>query len=550
MKTQQTVQLTVNADGLFQSFSQAFNSKEAVVIELIQNGRRAGAKQIWVTYNPGTLAVKDDGQGIADPTALFTLGQSHWDEDLTRRENPFGVGFKGVLFSGDHIRVTSRNWTIASDSASIREQQPIPILPVEQNAQRGTCITVTGFNGLDVNRLKLLLKGYPIPVFINGEPAARPHILDADFSPAPVGRVKRALELLPVAPVYAYYQGVLIYENTTSRWGNNSKHPVIIHLDHRYEPMLPDRHTLTHQAQKAFWEDYTTWLTDQDTSLLQQWAGEEAWDKLWAGYDRLADLKLLHLLNDCPYIPKNRLASYAQYPVNELCCEERTAGYERDLLQKETHPVVVDAGIQVEFQEPLLSGQPWPGEDEGNLAALYCHLKRLPILSLELDAKHWIQPRTIRLATPDVSITVVSEREPAVQTDIDDGGVFRLCDRYILHGPLGDIEVDNLPALFNQTIFLPDRMPAGIDEIAWALQLTDWYFDYVYEGLDKNRLYNDVPGFKSWLLSERANGNVAVILKEILSNADLHLPVGKYDVRITINGTVNVEVTDRQQNFI
>lgn len=85
-----------------------------VLGELLQNARRAGATMVAIETldlaGHPTLCVRDDGRGIDDPALLVTLGQSGWDDDLMRREDPAGMG----IFSLAGHRVEIRSWSPAA----------------------------------------------------------------------------------------------------------------------------------------------------------------------------------------------------------------------------------------------------------------------------------------------------------------------------------------------------------------------------------------------------------------------------------------------------
>lgn len=92
--------------------------------ELIQNSRRAGATRIDIDAieNDGraSLRIRDDGRGIADPAKFLRLGDSGWDEDIARSEDPAGMG----VFS-----LAGRHVTVRSYAADIGEAWQASITP-------------------------------------------------------------------------------------------------------------------------------------------------------------------------------------------------------------------------------------------------------------------------------------------------------------------------------------------------------------------------------------------------------------------------------------
>ena len=89
-------------DGAIDRVTRFFNATLAdAFAELIQNARRAGATRLQVVTEAVPEAeasggirvtVTDDGNGIANPAVLLSFGESGWDEDTARREDPAGIG--------------------------------------------------------------------------------------------------------------------------------------------------------------------------------------------------------------------------------------------------------------------------------------------------------------------------------------------------------------------------------------------------------------------------------------------------------------------------
>ena len=88
-----------------------------IFLEALQNSRRAGATRVRIAVGPSapriadtvdpqfTIAVSDDGCGIADPALLLSFGENGWEDALVRREDAAGFGFASLA---------RRNCTISS----------------------------------------------------------------------------------------------------------------------------------------------------------------------------------------------------------------------------------------------------------------------------------------------------------------------------------------------------------------------------------------------------------------------------------------------------
>ena len=69
-----TIQACVNARLLAEAQRLFTGTLDGRIIELLQNARRAGATQVEITNEDGTVTVRDNGRGIADFSKLLDLG--------------------------------------------------------------------------------------------------------------------------------------------------------------------------------------------------------------------------------------------------------------------------------------------------------------------------------------------------------------------------------------------------------------------------------------------------------------------------------------------
>lgn len=92
------------------------NSSGDVLSELLQNSRRAGATRVEIDIvdidDRSVLVIRDDGSGIDDPAKILTLGDSGWDADLAKREDPAGMGVFSL--AGRYVEIRSRSHTAGS----------------------------------------------------------------------------------------------------------------------------------------------------------------------------------------------------------------------------------------------------------------------------------------------------------------------------------------------------------------------------------------------------------------------------------------------------
>lgn len=110
--TLSTTVSTSVSQGAITRITRLFNGTLLDVLnELFQNGRRGAASQVAITTvtegGRTLLCVADDGTGIDDPAHLITLGQSGWDDEVVRREDPAGMGMFSL--AGHHVEI--RSWS-------------------------------------------------------------------------------------------------------------------------------------------------------------------------------------------------------------------------------------------------------------------------------------------------------------------------------------------------------------------------------------------------------------------------------------------------------
>jgi len=110
-----TIQARVNTRLLSKASRLFTGTLAGRIIEILQNARRAGAKHVEIANRDGTVAVRDDGQGIEDFEKLLDLGGSGWEEKLEESEDPAGVGLFCLAPRELTIRSNNKKLTIAAD---------------------------------------------------------------------------------------------------------------------------------------------------------------------------------------------------------------------------------------------------------------------------------------------------------------------------------------------------------------------------------------------------------------------------------------------------
>lgn len=108
-----------------------YESSEVVIDELVQNAQRSGARRLEVrlaegySRSFGALVVRDDGCGLSSPTDLLRLAHSGWSEEVSEREEPFGMGFWSTVTVAEKVIVRSNGWRVELDAARLRTTRSV-----------------------------------------------------------------------------------------------------------------------------------------------------------------------------------------------------------------------------------------------------------------------------------------------------------------------------------------------------------------------------------------------------------------------------------------
>lgn len=187
MSTTQTLPATITArihPNAINRVNRFFNATVGETLnELLQNARRAQATRVDVTVENGRVTVSDDGQGIADPSALLAFGQSDWNPETARSEDPAGMGVYSL--SRHHATIRSRcadqpAWQVKLAPEHFDGSLPAPVeILADEGIPRGATVT------FDVDHEEAVFQAvqraaryYPLPVACNGELLERKDFLD------------------------------------------------------------------------------------------------------------------------------------------------------------------------------------------------------------------------------------------------------------------------------------------------------------------------------------------------------------------------------------
>lgn len=186
MTNNQDIQAKIS-NNMLNKVTRLFNaSLDDILTELLQNARRAGATAVHLTLNTDdqpTLTLTDNGRGVANPQALLSLGDSGWDIDTLKREDPAGMGVFSLSSRGATIR--SNAWEMTLESKHFTGT-PV-VVTQKEHAIDGTSITmpliaeeVKTFEQELHEEQPLIpcIRYYPLPVYLNGVGMAQQDFLD------------------------------------------------------------------------------------------------------------------------------------------------------------------------------------------------------------------------------------------------------------------------------------------------------------------------------------------------------------------------------------
>ena len=181
-----SIRAAIHEDAI-QRVSRFFNATSLECFnELLQNSRRAGASRVDITIEDGLVTITDDGQGIADPGAVLAFGQSRWDNETARREDPAGMGVYALARKEDivirsHHPQTGAAWQVSLQPDHFTGQRAAPIIQLDPaETPAGTAVT---FRDPDArtSTAEGATKYYPLPVTVNGQEVERRNFLERCF---------------------------------------------------------------------------------------------------------------------------------------------------------------------------------------------------------------------------------------------------------------------------------------------------------------------------------------------------------------------------------
>ena len=545
-------QLSVDSSQLVNTLRHAFTKRSNVLGELMQNSRRAKASKIAFTLDGQNLTIEDDGCGIDNFSELLTVASSGWDLETMNQESPFGLGFLAAIYSCTHIRIESNQQSFECDTKDLLALKPVEICP--SSTLKGTKIKLSNIDypiKMLESDITTLVRGFPIPVFLNGEELFRPDCVNGSltFQTTDVGdfHIKGIHD--DTFKIYSntrvYLQGLPIHYNGDNLHGIRrdgefltnlgdrsfeAKNVNIIHLDSKkYVARVPDRDVLINpnaleaELKNIVLKCLKECLMKEKEYYTEDLFVERRWDTVF-NLRTSSDLK--PIFNDVGVIPTSYFARVDEYPVilrsDENCDFLNTVHDQNSFTEEE----LFESNKIVMILDDL--SQDTPDLVTAYMFAYHCD-KALVMRSdcIDLDKDHWLFSyfESGDEAEDLFNVEVIG----SIKESHFDTGVYvnkvhvEFCDHVLITHKTTKTEVK-----CHDAMWVPDDEEGNIytvlqpikDNTAYILsQLFDWSNEGVW--LDDQKEY-DENLYQLFLLSETTTDS-AFIIKTLLENAHVGL---------------------------
>lgn len=168
---------------LFKKIPNFFERPANVLIELAQNGQRAGATKLDISLDDNVLTASDNGRGADSAEPLFVLAASDWSNESVELADPAGWGLYYLLCMSIEVFYKSRfgSLTVDCDKFMDSAEYRSNILDTLDSSDKGEgfllrAVLKEGVAGSVVSQTSDL--GYfPLDITVNGEAIAKRDLL-------------------------------------------------------------------------------------------------------------------------------------------------------------------------------------------------------------------------------------------------------------------------------------------------------------------------------------------------------------------------------------
>ena len=391
------VALKVNEHSLIQNLRFAFSKGTTYLSELLQNARRAGASKIELTidWQAGQVDVVDDGAGISDLQKVLSIAESGWGPEIMETETPYGMGFLSCLFAASHVTIVSKAQRIAFYTRDALDFSDIPVETLELPEQASwTLVQLNGVKNIpDVEGIKHMVAGFPIPVFLNGVELPRPHSIEGrGFLKTEVGLV--SMPMNPYGSCAVYLQGLPVRIGMHDPvWASQRN---VVHLDTtRFMGRIPDRDSVVdpdvakeavRSVLRQLWVEKMTRIGKQAITKDVAFQRGVLRDK---GAEFLGFKELRPLLNQFVVLPPQII-----FGAFIIFARDRAAGeMEVSSFTKSDVEFGVEGAVLVDSDLDFSDDD--NNDNEMAIKALLRHQKIQLIDTTQLDSEHWVFPHLL-----------------------------------------------------------------------------------------------------------------------------------------------------------
>ena len=482
--------MKVNETKLVHTLKDAFTNDYAVITELAQNARRAGATKVEYTWDNdefqrmATLTVEDNGSGIADFQDLFSVADSGWSAETVAEEEPFGMGFLLAVYLSESLTVISQGKILTATQSAILNLEDLVVEDYTGPAVPGTKIIMRNVNIKGVNDeydfknvMNRYLGAFPIEVdykctendmdstYIPFRSLDRNYdveVLRANVNyieyPCEIGSIFHHKDYLPAKGYQVViYQGLFTGSKSASGSGEINQ-TTVFHMDSKAAKIrLPDREVFINaDSVGALVSKHIRAAT---IALLDSMAGD--YNFLAAHVDSLRSYGRMELLNNFDQFPSQKLRRIAAFPPREGNEDEWNAAHfpsqcasDPDLEKDEMANTVVFNSERswnlFNYDSMRSSGVEKDAENYNFMLAYYmdnCGKEVFILDDISLGSKHWLHNYAVNFedVAEQLNVTAVNTREPQVDMsefgNHDDDTDFLLCDHIVISGPYGDVTV-------------------------------------------------------------------------------------------------------------
>lgn len=374
----------------------------AVLCALLRSAVRTDAHQVRIEWDDrsGTLSIEDDGEGM----------------DIA--QGTFLCDFSATFLGRAHVDIESRDWKITRDANS----DPPEALRVVQSARVGMRVALrlhrtawpTGRGNFlrdgeyavvpetsAVWRAMLidLTRGFPIPVFFQGNALPRPHAITGTltFRDCELGQLHlhNAARCEPDSlsrPPFLYSEGLpLMPQRRVSECAAD-----VMHVARRHVEETVDAHALASRAQAVRLDAWKQRLRERYGELDLPTFAELHWRTC-------VEAAVPQFLTDAP-LTASMLSIY-DAPITALWTDARRTTPWRDRALPGRDALLI---------EPLTRDYFGDGFDPpAPLASLYAVKRTLPVLDPRVPSAHWARSRAVDLLDPALALRYGVRRELA-----------------------------------------------------------------------------------------------------------------------------------------